>query len=113
VQDIDDILEELDNYIKNPDYQNLLDLSMLDDMKNFKINYFNNYQKSNGNLINFPDEDYLKVYNCLGYRQKSIEEIISISGIGIKKVLQILSFLLLKNIAKENNFNYFIKVRKI
>ncbi|MCL5772369.1 MAG: DNA-processing protein DprA [Actinobacteria bacterium] len=126
VEDVDDILEEFKNYIKDPVYNKSLNFNINNnnDDDNFKLDYFKkNYffenkskDKKNKslnnirNLINFSDDDYLKIYNCVGYKEKSLEEIISSSGLGIKKVLQILSFFQLKNVIKEKNFNNFIKV---
>lgn len=126
VESIEDILEELGNYIKDPAYQNSIKLEMTASDKNPQYNHFNNSlleneyknKKNNDcagyrNLKNFPDDDYLKIYNCLGYKEKSIEEIINTSGLDIKKVLQIMSFFQLKNIAKEKNFNNFVKINQI
>jgi DNA processing protein len=125
VEDVDDILEEFENYIKDPVYNKSLNFNINNNNDdNFKLDYFkknyffenksedkkNRYLKNISNLINFPDDDYLKIYNCIGYKEKSLEEIISSSGLSIKKVLQILSFFQLKNIIKEKNFNNFIKV---
>ncbi|MCE5330494.1 DNA-processing protein DprA [bacterium] len=121
-ESVDDILEELANYIKNPSYAKSINFNEMANNGSFKLNYSgdnifkhelgkkeNAAVNNNEGLKNFPDEDYAKVYNCLGYKEKSLEEIMVISGLGIKKVLQIISFFQLNNIAKEKNFNNFVR----
>jgi len=125
-ESVDDILEELENYIKNPLYGKSINFNKTADIENFKENYCgsdvlkhkSNHKRgssseNNENLENFPGDDYIKIYNCLGYKEKSLEEITAISGLDIRKVLQIISFFQLNNIAKEKNFNNFIKNNKI
>ncbi|MHB1274359.1 MAG: DNA-processing protein DprA [Candidatus Humimicrobiaceae bacterium] len=121
IENIDDVLEELSNYINNPIYQNSIKsgtagnsensvtgkrLSTAQDEKHKN----NHYPLNKINPENFPDDDYLKVFNCLGCREKSLEEIIRESCLNINKVLQIVSYFQLNNIIKENSFNNFVKV---
>jgi len=121
IENIDDILEELSNYIKNPIYKNSINLDIMENSENLVTGKSlnptqngkhenNHYPSSKINPENFPDDDYLKVYNCLGYTEKSLEEIIKVSCLNINKVLQIVSYFQLNNIIKENSFNNFIKV---
>jgi DNA protecting protein DprA len=121
IENIEDILEELSNYIKNPIYYNSINpgisknLEILDSETG--INTVLNEKQGKSHYLagsikpeSFPDDDYFKVYSCIGFREKSLEEIINASCININKVLQILSYFQLRNIVKENSFNNFIKV---
>jgi DNA protecting protein DprA len=121
IENIDDILEELSNYINNPIYQNSINFGIIKNSENLVTGkrlitthggkHENNHNPLNKiNPKNFPDDDYLKVYSCLGCREKSLEEIIRQSCLNINKVLQIVSYFQLNNIVKENSFNNFIKV---
>ncbi|MHB1346468.1 MAG: DNA-processing protein DprA [Candidatus Humimicrobiaceae bacterium] len=120
-ESIDDILEELTNYIKNPVYRDSVILKPATNRDNMTkgLSSESNHNKSaNNDRIrrerispqNFPDNDYLKIYQCLGFRVKSLEEITQESCLNINKVLQVLSYFQLNNIIKENSFNNFIKV---
>ena len=121
VENIDDILEELSNYIKNQKYKDSINLGICENLKNpvtcKRLNSVisGNY-KDNQNPIkkitpeDFPDEDYFKVYSFIGFKEKSLEEIIKATCLNINKVLQIISYFQLKNIIKENSFNNFIKI---
>lgn len=127
-ESVDDILVELENYIKNPLYSKSIDFNKIENNRiennrSFKLSHSSNdklepgflNEKNTqftdcGNLKKFPDEDYLKVYNCLGYRSKSLEEIMINSGLDVKKTIQVITFFQLNNIAKEVNFNNFVKV---
>jgi DNA protecting protein DprA len=121
IENIDDILEELSNYIKNPVYQDSINFGIPEESKNSS----NSKRAFNGNgkkycsslypsaricTENFPDDDYFKVYSCIGCREKSLEEIIKESRLNINKVLQVISYFQLNNIVKENSFNNFTKV---
>jgi DNA processing protein len=121
IENIDDILEELSNYIKNPKYSNSINLEIMENQENSfatkKLSILlEEEHKSSQNVLremtpgNFPDEDYFKVYSCVGFREKSLEEIIKTTGLDINKALQIISYFQFKNIIKENTFNNFIKV---
>ena len=122
VDAIDDILVELENYIKDIKYSKSLDFKTIDNKfdnnESFNIlsldnntgiikNKFLNNKKI---LQQLPDEDYLKIYNFIGYKEKNLEEIINFTGINVKKVLQVLSFFQIKNIIIEKDFNNFVKV---
>src|SRR5450830_27377 len=121
IENIDDILEELSNYIKNPKYKNSINLDIVENLENSftgkRLNTaLDGNHKNNQNSLrkitpkDFPDEDYFKVYGCIGFKEKSLEEIIKTTCLNINKVLQIISYFQLKNIVKENSFNNFIKV---
>ena len=121
IENIDDILEELSNYINNPIYQNSIKSGTVGNSENSvtgkrlstaqdEKHKNNHYPLNKINPKNFPDDDYLKVFNCLGCREKSLEEIIIKSCLNINKVLQIVSYFQLNNIIKENSFNNFVKV---
>jgi DNA processing protein len=122
VDAIDDILVELENYIKDIKYSKSLDFKTIDN--NFDNNESFNILSLDNNtgiiknkflnnkkiLQQLPDEDYLKIYNFIGYKEKNLEEIINFTGINVKKVLQVLSFFQIKNIIIEKDFNNFVKV---
>jgi DNA protecting protein DprA len=121
IENIDDILEELSNYINNPIYHNSINFGAIANSENLAAgkmlstaqdekNKNNHYSLNKINPKNFPDDDYLKVYNSLGCREKSLEEIIRQSSLNINKVLQIVSYFQLYNVIKESSFNNFIKV---
>jgi DNA processing protein len=121
IENIDDILEELSNYVNNPKYKNSINLDIPENPGNsFAGKRLNNAldeeHKNNQNSLkkitpkDFPDEDYFRVYSCIGFREKSLEEIINTTCLNINKVLKIISYLQLNNIVKENSFNNFIKV---
>jgi len=118
VDAIDDILVELENYIKDIKYSKSLDFKTIDNNESFNIlNLDNNTDIIKNKFLNnkkilqqLPDEDYLKIYNFIGYKEKNLEEIINFTGINVKKVLQVLSFFQIKNIIIEKDFNNFVKV---
>lgn len=118
---IDDILEELSNYINDPSYKNSISISTAGNYKNFILknssaSALGKDQKNKHHRLtqikpeNFPDKDYLRVYECFGYREKSLEEINRETSLNINKILQIVSYLEINNIIKENSFNNFVKV---
>lgn len=121
IENIDDILEELSNYINNPVYQNSIKSGTVGNSGNLAAgkrlitaqgekHENNHYPLNKINPVDFPDNDYVKIYNCIGFREKSLEEIIRQSCLNINKVLQIVSYFQLNNIIKENSFNNFVKV---
>jgi len=121
VESIDDILDELSNYIKDPKYNDPTCQKQFECSKNFINGKILNTERDKKNKNNqnysdsinpeyFPDDDYLKVFNCLGFTEKSLEEIIMTTCLNINKVLQIISYLQLKKIIKENSFNNFVKI---
>ena len=118
---IDSILEELSNYINDPVHMDSISISSAGNYKNFVntnspvrlhgIDSENkNYRLLKIKPENFPDKDYLQVYKCFGFREKSLEEINRETSLNINKILQIVSYFQVNNIIKENSFNNFVKV---
>ena len=98
IEGIDDILEELSQYFtgqndsikkevplfkpETREYQTGIDLS--------------HYQR--------------KVYEALGYKPKTLENIVKVTGIEVKEILRILTTLELKKLAMEDNSGKYIRV---
>ncbi|MEI7616686.1 MAG: DNA-processing protein DprA, partial [Actinomycetota bacterium] len=87
VENIDDILDEFSNYIKDSKYNNPIRQKQFECSKNFVNGKILNTasdkkHKNNQNYSDsitpgyLPDNDYVKVYECIGFKEKSLEEII-------------------------------------
>ena len=89
--DIDDILEEFSRYRDS----------------NLKIgkSSSNHNGKITARHVAELNGDEKKVYDCIGQKPKSIEEIVEHGGLEVKETLRILTSLKIKQIIKEDSFN--------
>lgn len=96
VHDIDDILDEFSGYPGKI-------------FKTGKTGSSGNKKESRKSGIEL-NGDELKIYEYIGYKSKSLEEIVSYSGKEVKNVLRILAFLEMKRLIKEDNFNKYSRL---
>lgn len=104
IHDIDDILIELDNYLK--EYGSTAGIH-----KNDKGKYQKKINESGTIDLPVPQyqkKNFFKVLKCIGYSEKSFEEIHKTTNIDRNKLLQILSFLQLNDYIIEKSFNNYI-----
>jgi len=97
VEGVDDILGEFTQYKRE-----ILRLNNISD----NISKQNKKKKSDVKL--FGDE--IKIYEYIGYKSKSIEEIVKYSGMKVKDVLRILASLEIKKLIKEDSFNRYSRL---
>jgi DNA processing protein len=98
---IDDILEEFS------DYHNLsLDMSV--DISN--KGRCNNIKKDENNRTKKLNPDESRVYGSIGYRPKSIDEIVKYSGLDVSITLRALTSLEIKKLIKEEGFNKYSRL---
>ncbi len=97
VENIDDILEEFSQYRQKF-------------FKQIKTFDSSNHQKENKrcHIKLFGDE--LRVYEFIGYKSKSVEDIVKYSGIEVKDVLRILTSLEINQLIKEDSFNKYSRL---
>ncbi|MDD3818348.1 MAG: DNA-processing protein DprA [Actinomycetota bacterium] len=98
VDDIDDILDEFSIYTG----------------KIFKSGHGNKFgnkkEKVNKKYdINLSSNE-LKIYEYIGYKSKSIEDIVKYSSIEVKEVLRILAYLEINGLIKEDSFNKYSRL---
>ncbi|MCL5069341.1 MAG: DNA-processing protein DprA [Actinobacteria bacterium] len=101
VENIDDILEEINQYYKN-------DISQCLQKENLENN-FTQREKINilGKTLNQKQK---LVFDCLGCLPKSIEKIVCETKFNLKEVLQIISELEVKELIKEKKYNAFVRL---
>ncbi|HEY4695332.1 MAG TPA: DNA-processing protein DprA [Candidatus Hydromicrobium sp.] len=97
VESIDDILEEFYEYYKG----NLKLCSDHDYPSSRKVNNRHNTEIQG---------DELKIYEFIGYKAKSVEEIVKYSKMEVKEVLSILTSLEIKQLIKEDSFNKYSRL---
>ncbi|MBN1299233.1 MAG: DNA-processing protein DprA [Actinobacteria bacterium] len=111
IHDVDDILCEITQFysgknsliIKNPSIDN----------KNGKYNSKTGRikeNKRNEKNIKFSEPDKNMVYEIIGFKPKTIEEIIVLSGLKTPRVMQIISELELDNMIYQKSLNQFIRL---
>ncbi len=96
VENIDDILDEFSRYtgkIFKPDKKNNVTSKKENKKPGIKLN---------GNE--------LRIYEYIGYKSKSVEDIVKYSGIEVKDVLRILAFLEINCLIKEDSFNKYSRL---
>jgi DNA processing protein len=98
---IDDILEEFSDY-------HGLTLDMTDDISG--MNGCNNERKNGNGSGRKMTSDESRVYEFIGYKPKSIEEIVKYSGLEIGSTLRILTSLEIKRLIKEEGFNKYSRL---
>ncbi len=104
VNDVDDILIELENYIKEYGTKTV-------SFRNKKQEYQNKEEKSDTFHMPIPAEQkniILKVLNSIDYIEKSFEEIQKITNMEKNKLLKIISFLQLNDYIIEKSFNNYV-----
>jgi len=92
---IDDILEEFSQY---------RDKILSPDKKTGRI------PGEKKNHDNDLSGDELKIYKIIGYRSKSVEEIVKYSGMELKDVLNTIVFLEMKELIREDSFNKYVRL---
>lgn len=111
VEDIDDILEEFSNYFdllgakKNLNEEFSSSRNLDTHGSNRKYDRKKLSGNNDNNVYNELEEDHRKVYEFIGFRPKSLEEIVKFTNFGVKKVLQIITNLQLRQLIEEKNFN--------
>ncbi len=97
VECVDDVLEEFSQYYKG-------DLRL----------YGNHDNADNKGSNNRHDSELqgceLKIYEFIGYKPKSMEEIVRYSGMEVKEVLRILTSLEMKQLISEDSFNKYSRL---
>jgi DNA processing protein len=101
VEDVDDILEELNQYL-------CYDLKICNKSNKNKIIYRES-EKLNS-TINSLGRDQERVFKCIGYKPKSIEEIVNLSNLSINKVISVITELEIKKMIKEKNINNYSRI---
>lgn len=96
VESVDDILEEFSQC-----YKGILKLCVGSDVNNRKPK-----ERHNTKLCG----NELKVYEFIGYKAKSVEEIVRNLRIEVKEVLSILTSLEIKQLIKEDSFNKYSRL---
>ncbi|MEA2016786.1 MAG: DNA-processing protein DprA [Actinomycetota bacterium] len=95
VEKVDDILEELSGY-----RDKIINL----DKETGSI--YNKYKRRDFNL----SDNELKIYNLLGYKPKSMEEIVGYSGVDLRIVLNAIASLEMKRLVREDSFNKYVRI---
>ena len=95
VEKIDDILEEFSGY---------RDKIMNLDKKT--VSFYNKYKEKNYNL----SDSELKIYGFVGYKPKSVEEIVEYSGMDLKNALNVIASLEMKQLIREDSFNKYVRI---
>ena len=106
VEDIDDILEEFSQYFGafcKIAKEEKMDTGISKHNSSGAI-------KSSNDISNGLDNDYKRVYEFIGYKPKSLEEIVKFTGYEIKKILGILANLELKQLIEEKSFGKYKKI---
>ena len=98
IEGIDDILEELSQYFKEKHIN----------LKKEAASPVNRSKESPGGID--LSRDQKKVYNALGHKPGTLENIVSATGIEVKEILRILTVLELKKLAAEDSSGRYIKV---
>jgi DNA processing protein len=101
VEDIDDILEELNQYL-------CYDLKIFN--RNNKNELVNRESEKLNSAINSLSRDQERVFKCIGYKSKSIEEIVNLSNLSINKVISVITELEIKKMIKEKNINNYSRI---
>jgi len=96
VQDIDDILDEFSAYAGKI-------------FKTGKTGSPGQKKESRKQSVKL-NSDELKIYEYIGYKSKSLEDIVRYSGKEVKNVLRILAFLEMKRLIKEDSFNKYSRL---
>jgi len=98
IEDIDDILGEFSIYTGKI-------------FKSGHENKFNNKKEKENKKydINLSSNE-LKIYEYIGYKSKSIEDIVKYSSIEVKEVLRILAYLEINGLIKEDSFNKYSRL---
>jgi DNA processing protein len=96
-ESIDDILEEFSQYCEG-------------NLKLYGNHYNIDNNKSNSRNDAEIQGDELKIYEFIGYKAKSVEEIIKYSEMEVKEVLSILTSLEIKQLIKEDSFNKYSRL---
>jgi len=98
VENIDDILDEFSIYTG----------------KIFKTRQENKFsskkEKENKDHDTNLNGNELRIYEYIGYKSKSIEDIVKYSGIEVKEVLRILAYLEINGLIKEDSFNKYSRL---
>ncbi len=95
VESIDDILEEFSQY---------RDKVLNIDQKTTRV--CNKGKKHDVNLSG----NELKIYKFIGYKPKSMEEIVEYSGIELRNVLNIITSLEMNRLIREDSFNKYVRL---
>ncbi len=95
VENIDDILDEFSQY-----KENILKLDKT---------YDNSYNGKADCRIRLSGNDKI-VYEFIGYKPKSVEEIVKYSGLEVKDVLKIIAYLEMNGLIREDSFNKYIRL---
>jgi DNA processing protein len=103
VENVDDILNEFSMYagkIFRSDCENKCE------NKNRKEREDNKCDVDNISLSG----DEQRIYEYIGYKSKSIEDIVEYSGIEVKEVLRVLAYLEMNRLIKEDSFNKYSRL---
>ena len=107
-ENVDDILEEISQF------HNAFKFQDIDHgVKNIKSIMTKSLEKKiNENSREYKNlsSDQKAVFDFLGHRPKSIEEVIRHTSFNVKRALQIITELELKNLIKEKNLNEFVRI---
>lgn len=101
VEDVDDILEEINQYYKNDTFANLQNESLTDNFKQ---------KEKTDNLLKTLDRKQKIVFDCIGCIPKTIEKIVLETKFKVKDILQIISELEIKELVKEKKYNAFVRL---
>jgi DNA processing protein len=95
VENVDDILDEFSQY-----NENILKLDKT---------YDSPYNGKTDSRVRLSGNDR-KVYEFIGYKPKSVEEIVKYSGLEVKDVLKIIAYLEMNGLIREDSFNKYIRL---
>ena len=104
VNDIDDILDELNQY-RELFYEKYKQESFYDTFKK-DINFL-----KNPIFLDNLSDDQRKIINFIGFKPKSIEEIVNFSGFDVKKILKIITELEMMQLINEKNLNSYVRIK--
>lgn len=97
VEDIDDILEEFSQF----------NGKMLNPEKTFLASRKRDREKK-CNVKLSGDEK--RIYEYIGFRSRSIEEIVKYSGMEVKDILKIVAYLEMNNLIREDSINKYVRI---
>jgi DNA processing protein len=101
VEDVDDILEEINQYYKS---------NVSIDLKNESL--ADNFRKKEriDDLLKTLDRKQKIVFDCMGCIPKTMEKIVFETKFKVKDILQIISELEIKELIKEKKYNAFVRL---
>ena len=112
IENIDDIMVEIQNYINNSNIGNGFN-GNLTCYKNIKDNYnkYNSYEDDiifESKIYGINSDEYKKVLTCIGFVEKSFEDIGKETCVELGKLMKIISFLEFKGYIREKSFNSYV-----